>query len=55
LAGFVAAFWALRLGIQHFYYEAAAKRDSPGGHLFFTACFIYLTAVFTVTAAGGWR
>lgn len=53
VSAFLAVFWALRVGIQLFYYDAALKREHITVHILFTGAFTYLATVFAAAAIGG--
>ena len=51
VSGLLAVFWAVRLGVQLLYYDAALRRQHRSFDLLFIATFVYLTAVFGWAAA----
>ncbi len=52
LSGFLAVFWAVRLGFQLFFYDRAMRRQYRAFDVLFVAAFAYLVTVFAVAAAG---
>ena len=51
-SGFLALFWAVRLGFQLFFYDREMRRRYRAFDAVFVSAFTYLVAVFAIAAAG---
>jgi len=53
LSGVLACFWAARVPVQLFYYDAELRRKHRAADAAFTATFAYLAVVFAAAALRG--
>lgn len=51
--GYLAVFWAIRVGVQLFYYDREERRRNRAFDVAFLGLFAFLAAVFAAAAAGG--
>ncbi len=51
--GYLAAFWAIRVGVQLFYYDREERRRNSAFDVAFLGLFAFLALVFAAAATGG--
>jgi hypothetical protein len=52
LSGFMSGFWALRIGLQIFYYDKEVRRENRGLDLLYVGSLVVLVAIFAAAAVG---